>query len=1058
MKNKSCSRWVLPLGFLALVVLCVAAFALVYLQARARVFNSRPLVLIHSPVNHEQARVGDGIIVHATAREDNGLRRIELWANNTLVDARDAPDGNAPTTLVFSGGWVPSAAGNHVLIVRAIAADGTEGQTSVSVEALAQEGVDAGIHTVQEGETIETIAAEYGTTAEELSASNPDLEPSGPAPGDELIIPDDEPPPVPDADGPGGDGGAPPVPGGGAPGGDGSEPPVPDDDAPDAPESTFELMWFIPLETLDFNPGEPTGLRVEFLSLTTSQTYEQLHCYIGFADVLPRWYPDADGDQTTDESFAQEGAGPGGATWTVEGLSGDSMPIFYWPENTDLPVSVSCVGIIGGGTDSVELGLWENNISPDQWSGMTLTGGAPDAYEFTFRISRAEGEGGGGVPIWLDPTMTPPTNLTLAGFWAGGYSLYWSYEPRPDEEPIDGFRIYLNGTLQWVEPPDARTTALPSQWLFPCVEPYTFTVTAFREGYPDGPESRPTDPPVIIEADPENCQRVVYVTFLNLTTHDLGGDGDYEDRDGDVGPAYGYFYANDQQVSFDGRPGDFYPLGLSHNSEYVIHDLLWDWNRTGPSQFRVELAEDELLEVGFHIDDEDTGRCNDSDDPGCDDLVCEGEALIDVDVRTTSDERIIQSRDGRCEVSYTLALGPGFPAEGYGGEIPLPWLTVEDLTMAEASQIRIHVRNIGRASWPSREVKVGIARPTGEIVDVLSWADISLAPGETSILQSGTMDIDFSPICVILDPNNEVAEEGDRLEEGGILPSHGLFCMSLPDLVITDVGYDPEEGHLLVTVQNQSGGALENRTIGLSHYPVGGGPPAAPVSHPGITLGAWETTVLTMAANEGLHSAWDNGYVVTVDPDNRIGESNNDNNSYTVPGGTRLWLTWTQIQAPYEARNRVEYEFRVFAVSTGSRRQIADWQITQNIDWDYCGHDVTHGTCSSTFDNNEFDTYWFDIAGDEALEITVYVNHERSVEDDWGHTFTWLAAAETYSVEDGWGAGSLGTDRSCTFVPESPGEHGWDLGHFWEWEPSLGYWHEWLWYVSFNLCREDAGE
>ncbi|MBU2609567.1 MAG: hypothetical protein KJ606_01275, partial [Chloroflexi bacterium] len=112
MKNKGCTRWGLWLtAGLALIALCIAASSLVYFQARARAFNNRPLVLIHAPVNHEQARVGDGLIVHATARADNGLRRMELWVNDTLIAARDAPADATPTGLVLSAGWSPRLAG-----------------------------------------------------------------------------------------------------------------------------------------------------------------------------------------------------------------------------------------------------------------------------------------------------------------------------------------------------------------------------------------------------------------------------------------------------------------------------------------------------------------------------------------------------------------------------------------------------------------------------------------------------------------------------------------------------------------------------------------------------------------------------------------------------------------------------------------------------------------------------------------------------------------------------------------------------------------------------------
>jgi hypothetical protein len=356
-------------------------------------------------------------------------------------------------------------------------------------------------------------------------------------------------------------------------------------------------------------------------------------------------------------------------------------------------------------------------------------------------------------------------------------------------------------------------------------------------------------------------------------------------------------------------------------------------------------------------------------------------------------------------------------------------------------------------------VKAAIARPTGEIVTVLSWPAIALAPGETTILQSATTDFGSSPICVILDPDNEVEEWGDRLEGAGVITSHAPFCMQLPDLVITSVEYEPEAGHLLVTLQNQGEGVLENRTIALSHGPLGAGPAAAPREHPLISLGPWETTVLTMTADERLHSQWFDGYIVRVDPNNLVAESDNDNNSYTVPGGTRLRLAWQKIVAPYDARNRVEFQLRAFIVSAGSRQQVADWQIAQNIDWDTCGHDATDGECSKVFEPfSQFDTDWFNIAGDEALQINVSLSHQYPVRDEFGHTFTWLAVTQTYRVEDGWGAGGLDQHNACTLVSEGPGNHGWVLDHFWDWAPSLGYYQEWLWYVNFNLCRENAGD
>ena len=124
------------LYIMGLIAFCVLVSGLVYSSSRAKAFNSRPLVLIHSPIHHDQVIVGEGVIVHATARADNGLARMELWAGDTLVATREESDSN-PTSVVISSHWLPMLAGNHVLTVRAVSTDGVEGQAAV--DALAEE-------------------------------------------------------------------------------------------------------------------------------------------------------------------------------------------------------------------------------------------------------------------------------------------------------------------------------------------------------------------------------------------------------------------------------------------------------------------------------------------------------------------------------------------------------------------------------------------------------------------------------------------------------------------------------------------------------------------------------------------------------------------------------------------------------------------------------------------------------------------------------------------------------------------------------------------------------
>jgi len=142
-----------------------------------RSLESKPLVLIHTPLSREPFEVGERISIHATARGSKGLSSVELWVNDKFIDAHKAPGGEG-------------LAGNNVVIVRAIAADGTAGQASVVIEV--NEGEVANLHTARQGDTFRSIADEYGLDPGLLELANPDLDPEDLDPGDEIIIPDDE--------------------------------------------------------------------------------------------------------------------------------------------------------------------------------------------------------------------------------------------------------------------------------------------------------------------------------------------------------------------------------------------------------------------------------------------------------------------------------------------------------------------------------------------------------------------------------------------------------------------------------------------------------------------------------------------------------------------------------------------------------------------------------------------------------------------------------------------------------------------------------------------------
>jgi hypothetical protein len=1013
------------LGVLALLAIClvlVLALALLYGIRRRQAVEDRPLVLIHAPLNRDRGVLGEGVLVHATARAEGGVDRVELWVDGEFFAAQESPEEGPVSPLVFSAAWEPATLGAHALLVRAVSAGGVQGQALVAVEVVEpeDEGEDLGGYLVpEEGRTLEEIAAEVGADPGELGSLNPGIGDDGPQPGDLVLYPDDEEPV---------EGGEPPA-GEGGPS-SGAEPPPADESPPashDAPPGSMldvlELLgWAFPLPA----DGELVGLQVEALALQTGDAYESVHCYVGVGEDDPRWYPDLDGDPATDESFAR--LDDSGTAWNVaEVLSGSRAPVVFWSSAEPLNVDVTCVGITGGGTDSVDLGQLSITARPEAWDGLARRAVATsDEGTFTldYRISRVEGASR-GHPIFLDPSMTPPTDLRM-GFW----TLLWNYEPREDEEPIHGFRVYLNGALQWVEPPDARQSTLPYEWLSPpCGERYDFTVTAFRYGYPDGPESRPSNVVPVVGGEPgsEDCSRTLIVRLETLST-------EYLERD--MGPVYGTFYVNDQVVAFDGRcdgPGICGEVGLYADWEYDISALTDHLAFGAPARFVVNVPPDEQLVIGYDISAGGSGR------------VCAGETWYEgAELDRAHSGGIVSERpsgySSRCRVTFTVRPTFGSPTGEVGGQPPLPMLAVENLTVDESTgQLRIHVRNVGAASWPGKDLEVAVTWPDGSGIGGYIWPALVLRPGERAMLQHPDLVPGPHPplgACVLLDPGNNVPEEDDY----SLGWTRGRYCRPLPDLIVTDSLYDDVEERLLVTVENVGEGSLEHRNLGLQINMADGRYFSAPaewwadvsIEPRGVIVMEWSNV------GPEQRALMLGGYTVVIDPNNDIAEESGTNNEYAVRPSTRLWLSWTWIDVPYHFRDMVEYSFDAYLVSGGSRRQVADWRIRQDIDWGSCFRPYH---CVRHYDNEEYDSYWFDVAGDEKLVVEITVSHPGTLY--WDRT-----QVDVYRPEHGWGGGSTGPRRTCGYLG-GEGE-----SHSYTWV--FGYSEGQAWDTTFHICRENA--
>ncbi len=144
-------------------------------------------------------------------------------------------------------------------MARAVTAKGASSQATVLVEFVGQspEGFS---YTVQEGDTIDSIAEDMGQPVESLQASNPETIADGVSAGEELTIP-------------GGDPGDEAIPSERTPGIDESAPDV----LPDSTSSGFPGSLFFFMQQFDAaGNSEQIPLRIELLDLVTMGQYESL--------------------------------------------------------------------------------------------------------------------------------------------------------------------------------------------------------------------------------------------------------------------------------------------------------------------------------------------------------------------------------------------------------------------------------------------------------------------------------------------------------------------------------------------------------------------------------------------------------------------------------------------------------------------------------------------------------------------------------------------------------------------------------------------------------------
>ena len=183
----------LTLGCLAvgaLVALAViGAAALWFLRPPAQDLPSGLPLRIRLP--SQGARLAleqtQGVLVEAIGAHN--VTRVELWVDGRLVAAQIGSGDPLPAAVHLA--WRPPAPGPHTLIARAFDGQGTTGRSlPVVVEAIAREAADTYLlpATLQEGQTIEDLAAAAGISPQAITDANPELS-GNPAAGSVILVP-----------------------------------------------------------------------------------------------------------------------------------------------------------------------------------------------------------------------------------------------------------------------------------------------------------------------------------------------------------------------------------------------------------------------------------------------------------------------------------------------------------------------------------------------------------------------------------------------------------------------------------------------------------------------------------------------------------------------------------------------------------------------------------------------------------------------------------------------------------------------------------------------------
>ena len=502
-------------------------------------------------------------------------------------------------------------------------------------------------------------------------------------------------------------------------------------DGEEGSEGFLELldMFLGDLRIIDF---------VEFqaLDFVVNEAYEEVYCYASLTQNPPDHYGPF--------NFAGE------RSWDITEYMG-SITVGV-PRGESLPVLAECYGYSGplGNREFHFIGRYIASHPESDWDGHIITAtvtpedvpvgsaiGDVEGFTATYRICAGSCDEA-VLPAPYLTTMMVGTEQNLMWTWEGDYS------------EISSFKIYINGGHLFSVHANTNLTSVTAY------EPVCGVLNVFEVSAAVGDRESPRSNAVVLEGPP--CDRKVRITFERIHLEGLHD----EDREGQIGPVLGSFWAQGSESVVLRYDGDEYPYGITINSNgdtnirNLFNTILTqldqpcmgftcrDYSSPEVTFIELEVAPETDLTVGAVIYDRDWYDT--------DTIFRVRETIPFEDIQPG--RRVLRS--GNNEVVYSIDM----LVSAETGDVPDLRIT-EIAKEGSSGQIRAWVTNTG-GTIVNQNIRLDYYdRESGDLVERLDMENITLATGEGKWFQSARSDVPIYGITAVIDPDNRIAESND---------------------------------------------------------------------------------------------------------------------------------------------------------------------------------------------------------------------------------------------------------------------------------------------------------